>query len=292
MLTFKQFINESGKSTSKFSTERANKDDIEKALKFVSDALGIPIEEIKEDLLGSTRLVLSGKKKDSGDIDIAMSIAQHDIKQIDNVMSKAVNNESILNLGTKVGSYAVPVNGKKVQVDLMFVPDKQWAKFAYHSAMGENSKYPGATRNIILTTALAHTQEPGKDFVLRDKDGRVIARASKSMTLDTGMKRLFKKVKRLKSGELAKTLEKTDPAELEKFLKELGHEIKFSKDEDFSNDPDAVAQFIFGKNIKAKDIMTAENVIKLIKKLKNSKEILAAAKSELEKAGVPVPEEL
>jgi HSP90 family molecular chaperone len=106
------------------------------------------------------------------------------------------------------------------------------------------------------------------------------------------MKRLFKKVKKLKSGELGKTLEKTDPTELTAFLKELGKSIQFSADEEFTNNPDDVAKFIFGKSVKAADIMTAENVISHVKKLKNSSEILAAAKTELEKVGLPVPPEL
>ena len=292
MLTFKKFLQESGKSTSKFETTRANKQDILAALEIVSKTLHIPVDTLKDDLLGTTKLTLSGKKKDSGDIDIAMSLSDFNMKDVDKLMLDAVNGEGSLNLGTKVGSYAVPVNGKKVQVDLMFVPDKSWAKFAYHSAYGTESKYPGAVRNIILTTALAHTQEPGKDFVIRDNEGRVVARASKSMTLDTGMKRLFKKVKRLKSGELGKTLEKTDAEELAAFLKELGKDIKFSKEEEFTNNPDHVAEYIFGKNIKAKDIMTAEDVITLIKKLNNSKEILDASRKELEKVGLPIPSEL
>ena len=292
MLTFKQFMRESAKATSKFQVTRAGPDDIKKALQLVSKTLHIPYDDLKDDLLGTGRLTMMGKKEDSGDIDIAFSLKDANVDEINQKMLDAVDGEGSYNPGTKVGSYAVPVNGKKVQVDLMFVPEKKWAKFAYHSAHGEASKYPGAVRNIILTTALAHTQEPGKDFVIRDKDGKVIARASKSMTLDTGMKRLFKKVKKLKSGELGKTLEKTDPKELESFLKELGKDIKFSHEEEFTNNPDDVAEYIFGKGVKAEDVMTAEDVISQIKKLKNSREILTSAKSELEKINLPVPIEI
>ena len=293
MQSFKQFLLESGNATASYHTERANASDIKAALSFVSDALDIDLKTIQSDLLGSTELTLLGKKKDSGDIDIAMSSSENDPAEINRKMLAAVNGEGGYNAGTKVGSYAVPVNGKKVQVDLMFVPNKKWAKFSYHSALGRGSKYPGAVRNIILLTALAHTQEPGKDFALRDEDGKVIARASKSVKLDSGMERLFKAAKKnAKTGKFNKTIETVDPKQLEQILKDLGKDIKFSHDKEHTDNPDHVAEFIFGSKVKAADIMTAEDVISQIKKLKNASTILAAAKSELTRLKLEIPQEL
>jgi hypothetical protein len=295
MLTFKTFLLlEGGHATEKFGTTRANQADINAALKFVSNVIGIDEAELKKSLLGSTELTLLGKKKDSGDIDIALELKGSNYEDIHKKMMAAVNDEGYFNSGGKIGSYAVPVNGKKVQVDLMFVNNKDWAKFIYHSAQGRGSKYPGAVRNIILFTALTFVQEPGKDFVLRDENGNVIARASRSIKLDSGMERLFKRAKiNSKTGKANKTLDTVTPDELENYLHKLGKKIDFAKETDRIDVPDKIAEFIFGPGIKAKDIMTAEDVIKLIKtKMKNPEKILSQAKKELERNKLPVPEEL
>lgn len=293
MISFKQFLTEGGHATEKFNTERANQSDVKAALQFVSKTLDIPYSTLKNDLLGSTELTLLGKKQDSGDIDIAFSLTDSNVQEINKKMLDATGNAGGYNAGTKVGSYAVPVNDKKVQVDLMYVSDKDWAKFAYHSSQGRGSAYPGAVRNIILFTALAYTQKPGEDFIIRDEDGKPIVRASKGITMDAGMKRLFKMVKvNAKTGKLNKYLDTVTPDEIEKRLKDMGKKIKFSKELDFTNNPDKVAKHIFGSSVKASDLMTAEDVIKQIKRLDNSAEILKAAKSELTRLKMIVPEEL
>lgn len=293
MITFKQFLLEGGHATSKYDVQRADASDIKGALQFVSKALGVSFDTLKNDLLGSTELTLLGKKKDSGDIDIAFSLEKSDVEDINKKMLNATNDEGGYNSGTRVGSYAIPVNGKKVQVDLMFVNNKDWAKFIYHSEQGVGSEYPGAVRNIILMTALAHTQEPGKDFVMRDEDGRAVVRASKSIKMDLGMERLFKMAKvNAKTGKYNKGLDKVDPKEIEAHLQSLGKKVKFSHDPEITDNPNHIAEYVFGKGVKAKDIMSAENVIKQIKKLKNASEIIAACKSELERLKLPVPKEL
>lgn len=292
MLTFKTFLLEGGHATAKWETQRANQSDVKAALEFVSKTIGVPFNTLRNDLLGSTELTLLGKKKDSGDIDIAFSVKDADAETIDEKMRAATNGEGGYNKGTRVGSYAVPVNGKKVQVDLMFVNDKDWAKFIYHSSLGNGSKYPGAVRNILMFTALTKRQVPGEDFVLRDNDGNVIARASRSIKMDAGMERLFKVAKRSKTGGFSKTLEKVAPDDVMSFLKQLGKEIKFKADPEITTDPSKIVQFIFGKGVKPEDVKTAEQVIALIKKQKDAAEILKAGKSELERLRMVVPEEM
>ena len=292
MYSFKHFLVESGKAAAKFNVQRADQDDIKKALTAVGKVVGIDGDNLADNLLGSTALTLKGKKQDSGDIDIAMQYDES-MNEIHSKMMRAFDNEGTLNKGTKVGSYAVPVNGKKVQVDLMFVKNPVWAKFAYHSSQGDGSKYPGSVRNIIMLTALAHAQTPGKDFVLRDDEGRVVARASKSIKLDSGMERLYKMAKyNDKTGKYNKTVDKVTPDELEGHLKKMGHNITFSKDPEFNDNPEVVVQFIFGKGVKPEDVKTAEGVIKYVKKLKNADEILKAARSELHRLDLPIPGEL
>lgn len=294
MISFKQFLLEGGAATAKYDTQRANQADIQKALKFVSKTLDVPYETLVNDLIGSTRLTLEGKKKDSGDVDIAVNSDEMSAEEVDKKMLAATHGEGKYNPGTKTGSYAVPVNNsKKIQVDLMFIKNKEWAKFMYHSSEGDGSKYPGAVRNIILMTALAHSQEPGKDFVLRDDNGKAVVRASKSMKFDTGMERLFKMASyNTKTGKYGSTLNKVSPEEIEQHLKAIGKEIKFSHDPEISDTPDHVAAYVFGPRVKAKDLMTAENVIKNVRKMKNAEEVINACKSELNRSKLPVPTEL
>jgi hypothetical protein len=294
MISFKQFLTEGGHATEKYGTSRAKQADISAALKYVSSIIKIPEQELKSSLLGSTELTLLGKRESSGDVDIAVEIDGDNYSEINKKMLAAVDNNGYWNQGSKIGSYAVPVNGKKVQVDLMFVSSKEWAKFIYHSADGRGSKYPGAVRNIILFTALSFVQEVGKDFVERDADGNITARASRSIKLDTGMERLFKRAKyNPKTGKTNKTLEKVTADELASHLKQVGKNIEFEKDAGIINVPDKVAAFIFGDGVKAKDIMTAEDVIKQIKdKMEGADKILERASKELKKNNLPIPTEL
>lgn len=290
MITFREFLAEGGAATEKWKTERATSADVQAALEFTSKATGLSLAELKKNLLGSGRLTLGGSKDDSGDVDIAVKAS--DLSSINKKMMDAVEGKGSFNSGTKIGSYAVPVNSKRVQVDLMFVEDLAWARFMFHAS--ESSKFPGAVRNIILFAALSRRQEPEKDVVLRDEEtGKVIARASRSIHMNAGMKRLFKAIKlNKKTGKLNKNLETVTPAELETHLRTLGSSAKFSKEVDLVSDPDKVAAFIFGPGVKATDIMTAEDIIRQVKKLKNSAEILSAAKADLEKLNLPVPAEL
>lgn len=295
MITFKNFLQErdqsSGKSTAKYGTKRANASDISAALDFVSKTIGVPVEKLRQNLLGSANLTIQGKRDDSGDVDIALPVDENDPQEVHDKMIKAISGEGEYRSGSKIGSYAVPVKGKKVQVDLMFVKNEDWAKFIYHSS--GDSKYPGAVRNIILFTTLAYVQEPNKDFVIRDDEGKPIARASRSIHMDSGMKRLFKMAKvNQKTGKRKKTLDSVSPDELAAYLKEIGKDIKFSSDVDLIDDPDQVAAFIFGEGVKANNIMTAEDVIKHLKKLPNADEIIEASKSELERNDLPIPSEL
>lgn len=293
-ITFRTFLLlEGGHATERFGVQRANKQDIEKAIGLVSKALGIDSSIIRDGLLGSTNLTLAGKKQDSGDIDIAMSSDDIDMDEANQKMLSLTNNEGALNKGTNIGSYAVDVGGKKVQVDLMFVKSKQWAKFIYHSAHGDNSTYPGAVRNLILMAAVRFKQEAGKDVVIK-KDDQVIARASRALKLDTGLERLFKMaMKHKKTGKIGKNMQKVDPSELQQHVDQLvGKPVKFSHDAEIVNDPDKVAAFIFGAGVKAKDLMTTEQVIEQVKKLKNAAEIFKAARADLKNANLPIPKEM
>jgi hypothetical protein len=286
MLTFKQFLVEGGHATEKYGTSRATASDILKALEVVAKVLGVQSKNLERNLLGSGHLILSGHKKDSGDIDIALP--EDNMESVHGKMLKAVNGRGTLNKGTKVGSYAVKSGDKLVQVDLMFVPDVEWAKFIYSSEHGRKSKYPGAVRNIILMTAVSLTQKPGEDVVVKDGD-EVVARASRSLKLQGGLERLFKAAKVKKDGTLSKTLDKVEPEEVARHAKGA----TFSNKADVMTDPTAVLAWLFGKGITPDMVRTPEQVIALIKKrLPNSDAVLRKAAKELERNKLPVPDEL
>ena len=295
-LSFKRFLlKEGGKATEEWGTERALKRDVKAAVVKVAKTLGISEEELAKSLLGTSRLTYYGKKSSSGDIDIAVD--SKNFPKFNDLMLHAVGGSGQYNTGTKVGSYAVEVNGKKVQVDLMFVSSLEFAKFMYYSTEGENSKYPGAVRNIMLMTLTAATLEDDKDFVVKDGED-VIARASRSLKLDTGLERLFKVAKMRKDGNgRTKSLEKVRPAELDSELKDIDREKigAYQKSPDIINNPDKIAEFLFGKGVKGEDIMTAEQVSKLINEKFTGvklKEIKANVIKQLEISNFPVPQEL
>lgn len=289
MVSFKQFLLEGGHATADQGTGRVSKAQVEQALAAVAKALKLPIDDVKGNALGSIHLVLSGHKKDAGDIDIAAPLDK--MEAFDKLMRTKF--EGVLNKGTSVGSYAVPVDGGKVQVDLMFSPDIEWAKFIYSSEQGRKSAYPGAVRNLLMMTAVAHTHKPGEDYVMKDGD-QVVARASRSLKLQGGLERLFKQAKfNEKTGKFNKGLDKVDPEELHKFLNDMTKGgAKFSKEADPITNPKAVVQWLFGKGVSPSDVETAEQVITHIKKLPNAREIIADAKEQLAKAKLPIPKEL
>ena len=286
MVSFKQFLAEGGHATEKFGTERVTAKDIYSVLATVAKVLGVRAKNLEQNLLGSGHLILSGHKQDSGDVDIALP--EEGMERTHEAMLKAVGGSGVLNKGTKVGSYAVPANGKKVQVDLMFVPDVEWAKFIYSSEQGRKSKYPGAVRNIILMTAVSLTQKPGEDVVVKDND-QVVAKASRSLKLQGGLERLFKVAKVKKDGTRSATLDKVEPEEVARHAKGKA----FSRSADIITDPTAVLAWLFGKGVTPDMARTPEQVIALIKKrLPNAKAVLEKAAKELEKNKLPVPDEL
>ena len=295
-LSFKRFlIKEGGKATAEWNTKRAFPEDVKTAVAKVAKALDLSEKELAKNLLGTSRLTYHGKKSSSGDIDIAVN--SKNFPDYHEKLQQLVGGQGLYNTGTKVGSYAVDVGGRKVQVDLMFVDNEDLAKFTYYSTEGEDSKYPGAVRNIILMTLATFILEDGKDFVIKNED-EIIARASRSLKLNVGLERLFKVAKKRKDGEgRVKSLEKVSPDELETELKDIDATKvgKFEKSADIINDPDEIAHFFFGKKVFANDILTAEAVSKLINKTftgEHLADIKKRIKDQLEQSGFEAPSEL
>jgi len=291
MITFKEFLAEGGAATAKYNTERATKADIEAALKFVAKHTGLPLKTLQDNLLGSTAQTLAGTKKDSGDIDIAIELDDDAIEPMVEKMKKACQMDTVKRTGEGVYSFAVPAVGdKRVQVDLMLVPDVKWAKFGFHSE--PTSKYKGAIRNLLLVNLMKRVFEKNKDFVITDDGGKEVIRVRRGFTMDRGLKRTFRMAAMRKDGKgrLAAMTNAT-PDEIEAELKRIGIKKTFSKEADPILDPDLAAAYMFpGK--KAKDIMSAEQVIKLIAKRSDAAEIFKDAVADFKKNGLDVPDEL
>ena len=292
MITFKQFLMEGGAATASSNTERATKADIEAALKFVSKHTGISIPTLTANLLGSTSHTLSGHRKDSGDVDIALEDSKYDRVALVAKMKAATDMEKVHQTGAGTFSFAVPgADGKKVQVDLMFVPSEEWARFGFHSS--KDSAYKGMVRNnFVLDNVMKHTFEPGKDLTVSDENGVEVVRVRRTFGRGEGVYRTFKAAPLRKDGKGRVQLKKVTPEEVEAVLKDLGHKGKFAKDVDTILSPDAAAAFLFGKGVNAADLMSTEQVIKAVFKRKDHAAIFKDVVADFKEAGLAIPKEI
>lgn len=291
MMTFKQFLLEGGAATSTFNTVRATRDDIVKALDFVSKHTGIDRQKLEANLLGSTSHTLAGKKKDSGDIDIALEDGMFDRKVVVEKLKQATGMDKVHQTGGGTFSFAVPTGAdRRVQVDLMFVPSEKWARFGFHSAL--ESQHKGAVRNLLLANLMKRIFEPGKDISVKDDEGNEVVRVRRVFKMDGGLERTFRVAPLRKDGKGRVAPRKGTAEEADAILKQLGRKETFSRDPDPILDPDKAAEFMFGAGVKAKDALSAEQVIKLIFKRPDHAEIFKDTIEDLEKAGLSVPDEI
>lgn len=282
----------SGKSTKNMGTTRASATDIKSALKFVAKHAGVPHDELKANLLGSTPKTMAGQKKDSGDIDIAVEIDKHgDTQEIVQKMLDATGTDEIHRAGAGVFSFAVPVPGdRKVQVDLMFVPSAEWAKWSFHSA--PDSAYKGAVRSLLFVNMMKQIFEKGKDLEIKEGDDTVV-RARRSFKADVGLERLFKVAKMRKDGKgRTKSLAKVSPEELQAELDRMGDKSKFDPNPDPITDSNKAAALMFGKGTKAEDVMSVEQIVRLIKGRKDAETIFKNTMDDLKDQNIDVPPEL
>jgi len=282
----------SGKSTRDLGTTRATSNDIKSALAFVSKHAGIPIDDLKANLLGSTPQTLAGSKEDSGDIDVAVDKNKYPEDYIVKRMLKATGTNEIHRAGKGVFSFAVPVEGgNKVQVDLMLVPSTEWARFAFHSA--PESKYKGAVRSLLFVNIMKQIFEEGKDLEVNDDNDEPVIRVRRSFKADDGLERLFKVRRMRKDGKgRTKNLGKATPADVQKELDSMGLDHKFDSRVDPIRDPNKAAELMFGKGTKAKDIMSVEQIIAKVKKRKDAATIFKNTMDDLKDQGLDVPPEL
>lgn len=292
-MLLKELLLEGGKATEKLGTVRANKADIDSVLQFLGTHLNIGAETLRTRLLGSTRLTAMGAQKDSGDIDIAVHEGEVNRERVVKHLTKVTGNAPHVTGGNTYSFAVQTVGDRKVQVDLMFVPDIKWALFSHHA--DERSKHKSGVRNELLHSALKFSMVPGEDIRVKDEKGNDIARASRSYKLDNGVERLFKIAPKRKDGKgRVKGVVHATPEEVRAVLDELGNASKFSPDKDVIRDPDRFAELLFGTGVKGSDMMTAEQLIKLVKSRKKryATDIFKDAVKGIKRLKFPVPDEL
>ena len=300
MISFKKFLLEGGAATKKLNTQRASADDIKNAFAFLTKHTDLTKQYLEDSLLGSCEDIYfkrprKDNKKLAGDIDIAIDLSRFDkdkiLSQVEAALKKEKYNPQVRQTGKSVFSYAVPGVGKLVQLDLMFVPSIKWAKWSYHSP--SDSLYSGATRNILLMAVARSKLSPGEDIEVKNSDGETLVRVRRALKMDAGLERIFKIAPHRKDGKgRVKSLQTVSPEEAESELQKLGVQSRINKKADNNSNPDEVAERLFGRGVKAADLLTTEQVIDKISKLENAKEIFKDAVGDLERQKISIPPEL
>lgn len=253
-------LREGGNALKSANVQRITREDIPETIRYVSKISGIPVNDLTP--LGSV-----GKQPTSGDIDLAVDINSYDAEDVHAKMVPAIGaDRSVINRGTKINSYAVPIRGDEqnglVQVDLMFTKNVNWSNFAYHSP-GEQSKYKGVVRGLLLSNTAATYEQPGEDhFEFDPVSGELIVRAGRTLDLSTGMRRIFQFRPKKKSGE--GYLSRMKSISLEEF-KNMFPDVEIQGTDVIIDDPKKVTAILFGSDVRPKDVSTAEQVIRLIK---------------------------
>ena len=222
--------------------------------------------------LQSNTLGSVGKRRFSGDIDVAMLIPDTDIAEF---ITKVNNCDGVVmaRRGPLVVISKVKIENYNpnlvtdqprtgfVQVDFMIDEDPDWLKTFYHSPAETESKYKGAHRNIVLG-ALAKHVNPNYSVATTD-DGRPLAVVRYMFSSKKGLVRVMRHITPKKNGRghtqawtndfidgpwktadtIAATLGLGTAADLNSFetvfaaiQQNLGDEIAFKVAVDLSND--------------------------------------------------------
>ncbi len=268
-----------------------SKDEIESTLRYVSKLTNIPFEDLHP--VGST-----GKSETSGDIDVAIDQNRFiPFKIHDRLLKQLGSDFAVYNKGTRIGSYAIPIGGPygtdKVQVDLMFTDNVDWARFSYYSA-GDRSEYKGAVRAVLLAAVAASLDEKGVDAFHYVDDNLLVVRVGRGIDLGTGMKRLFQMRPHKKYGEgYVKALQNVTPEQ----IKQMYPDLEFDGNDMIINDPRQVVQVLFGEETRPSNVDTVEEILELINRFsaKKQKKIYNIAKiraRQLAAKGIKLPEEM
>lgn len=251
-----------------------------------------PLLKIKKSdtaLLGSTGKKAPGAT--SGDIDIAISseslLASNKVTTFNDIIDtivaaikkKGYAYKDMRSIG--IVSFAFPIEnydklqaGHNVQVDFMVVQDVKYAAFSFYSPSYLESEFKGLYRN-----ELNFYVAKAADLQVKKIDPATNIPVEWSRYWYDNTKGLMKGVQTNLSPKTGKIVKNV--TSLEK--------------ETVSFDPDVIVEFLYGKGVKAKDVMTFENTLKVILSSKfpnptKRKIILKNAADGIIGKGYPVPE--
>lgn len=259
----------------------------------ISSATGLPIDYLLSNVLGSV-----GKKPISNDIDIAIDTTQFGANYINELQDRlerelgaenvSSRNKSNGQLYTKikiagVNPGSVIINGTQaefVQVDFMFGVGNL-LKFSYHSPTTNESEYKGAIRTQFLMRIVGNLRHlPHHGWVQFDGD-QLIASAGAVLTLDRGILWRYKHSFGKTDGSYdpakiikSPSLHKDNPEEFETFHALIKKRWPETTEADLkkgyvkTTDPEEIANLIFGKEAKASDLNTFENIYRIFMKSK------------------------
>ena len=154
-------LNEGGNAIKSSSPVRGDK-----ALPIAEKVIGILKERYPDTEFAPIGSV--GKKnaeQTSGDIDIAVELDFSESENVKEVLKEKYPDMEIKSMkGLHILSVGLPYESQVVQVDLMFFPDIELAKFFYHSPdfTKNESEFKGSVRNMLMTSILKNI--PVQDY--------------------------------------------------------------------------------------------------------------------------------
>lgn len=277
---------EGGNALAKAGVGRIDKKYVASTIDFVAKLAGIPKRDLHP--MGST-----GKSPTSGDIDLGIDMGKYPPDHVHRRMMTRLGSEAHhYSHGSKVYSYAIPIVkrvgeefveiGGKVQVDMIFTPNIDWATFAHHSeGTGEGqTSYKGAVRTILLKAVASMYIEPGIDMMAFDpQTGELIIRVGRTFDLTHGLRRIFQyrperkkgngSTPYIKSMKTVHTIEELEPVLASLKQRHPGHfkdvKLDVADHEIVVSDPSKALKMMFpGGPVNPDSVRTAEQILDLI----------------------------
>lgn len=159
-IRFNGTLNEGGNAIRSSSPVRGDK-----ALPIAEKVIGILKEKYPEtDFAPIGSVGKKNSEQTSSDIDIAVELDFSESENVTEVLKEKYPDMEIKSMkGLHILSVGLPYESKVVQVDLMFFPDIELAKFFYHSPdfTKNESEFKGSVRNMLMTSILKNIPVQG-----------------------------------------------------------------------------------------------------------------------------------
>lgn len=268
-----------------------DKEHVAATVSYFSKLAGIPVGDVV--ILGS-----AGKKAHSGDIDVGIDAGKYTAKEfakiVDRLQEKLGEKSHKYTAGVDNNSFRVPIAGNPknghVQIDV-FHNDIKYLEFSHIDVLGQRSQYKGFVRWLLLSSLATRLYEDGKDARITE-NGKMILDVRWGLDVGRGMNRIYRMCRMRKDGK--GRISKAESVSPEDVRKEYP-DLKFDGKARTIKNPETIAQKLFGKGVKAKQLESAENVIALIRE-KHPKLVEGGFFKQVAKRfkeeGLPIPHEM